>query len=314
MNRKDRRRQAKLGQPAPASAPSPAGGFGAADALAYLTHTRPTVPLPQAAAPAARPPSALPAPQALETQGEQDFARAVYYRFLDALRTRSADTVIAALAEIVAQVERLWSGLRPQVEARKTPGFACAAGCAWCCYQQVAVEPAEALTIARHIATRLSPETRAALERRLAEVDARTRGLGIVARARLRAPCAFLADGRCSIYEVRPLRCRGVYSRDADHCRWAMENPDDYFAGRGQRDGAGPYPVEPTRIARSAVIGLHRAAKEFGVSERHLELVAAVRTALAEPDAGARYLAGEPVFAAATLPERDDPPPAAQRG
>lgn len=301
MNRKDRRRQAKLGHAAAGSAPPPSsgGGFGASDALAFLGGARrPPVPPPARPAPA---PAAESKPPP-----EHELANAVYFRTLDALRGgRSVAAVSAAVHEATAHAERVWAERRPAVEARKTPGLACAAGCAWCCYQQVAVEPLEAIAIARHIED-LPPETRAALEQRLAETDKRTRGLGLLARARLKEPCAFLADGRCSIYEVRPLRCRGVYSRDAAHCRWAMENPEPYFAGRGQRQGPGPYPTEPTRIVDAALSGLHRATRDFGLPLSELELVAAVRTALSAPDVSQRYLNGEPVFAAAALPQRDE--------
>jgi Fe-S-cluster containining protein len=267
--------------------------------LAFLSGARrPTVPPPVVPAPA-------PAAEA-KPPPERALTNAVYFRTLDALRSgRSVAAVSAAVREARDRAERLWAERRPEVEARKTPGLACAAGCAWCCYQQVAVEPLEAIAIARHIAE-LPAETRAALAQRLAETDERTRGLGLLARARLKEPCAFLADGRCSIYEVRPLRCRGIYSRDAGHCRWAMENPDLYFAGRGQREGPGPYPTEPTRIVDLALTGLHRATRDFGLPLYELELVAAVRTALAAPDVSQRYLNGEPVFAAAALPQRDE--------
>lgn len=301
MNRRERRRQAKVG--ASASPPgTPTGGFGAGDALALLGNVhRPTVPLPLTAPAAPTPP-----PSATKPPPEHELASAVYFRTLDALRAgRSVDAVTAAVRDATDRAEQMWTERRPEVEARKQPGLACNAGCAWCCYQHVAVEPLEAVAIARHIET-LPAQARAELERRLAEVDRKTRGLSLLARARLKQPCAFLGEGgRCSIYDVRPLRCRGVYSRDAGHCRWAMENPNDYFASRDRRQGPGPYPIEPTRIYDHALAGLHRASRDFGLPWAALELVAALRTALAAPDVSQRYLAGESVFSQAALPERD---------
>ena len=85
-----------------------------------------------------------------------------------------------------------------------------------------------------------------------------------------------------------------------------MENPDLYFAGRDQRDGPGPYPLEPTRIVDHALAGLYLATRDFGLPLYELELVAAVRTALSAPEISQRYLNGEPVFAAAALPQRDE--------
>lgn len=57
-----------------------------------------------------------------------------------------------------------------------------------------------------------------------------------------------------------------------------MENPDACFAGRDRREGPGPYPIEPTRVADAALAGLNRATCDFGLPWQPLELVAAVRT------------------------------------
>lgn len=303
MNRKDRRRQAKLGPgqsapPPPASVP---GGFGAGDAFAFLYGQRPTIPAPSPV-PAAKAPPAKP----------KDFPfRALWFavknRTLDALRDgRSAAALTQAVADGAAMADRQWDELRPAIEARKQPGFACGAGCAWCCHQQVAVEPAEAIAIARHIEATFAPKERAALQQRVAALAERTQGMGNHAWARLKTPCAFLVEGKCSIYTVRPLRCRAVFSRDADHCRWAMEKPDEYFGERDRRGGPGPYPVEPRQIVDAALAGFAVAERDFGLHWKTLTLMAAIRLLLEQPDAAERYLAGEAVFAPALLPEDED--------
>jgi len=307
MNRKDRRRQAKLG-PAP-SVPQPPvgatrGGFGAGDAFAYLSGQRPAVapPLPPAPSRAAAPAAPTPA---------TSLRVAVQNITLDALRAgRNAATVGRAVADAARLADRCWDEIRPAVEGRKQPGFACAAGCAWCCHQQVAVEPVEAIAIARHVDTTFTPAARAALKVRIDALAERSRGMGNLAWAQLRIPCAFLADdGRCTIYSVRPLRCRAVYSRDAGHCRSTVENPDLYFGRRAQRSGPGPYPVEPREIVDAALAGFAHAEDAFGLPWRTLTLIAAVRILLEQPDAAERYLAGEPVFASALLPEDEDSRP-----
>ena len=306
MNRKDRRRQAKLGAapsaPAP-PAPSTGGGFGAGDAFAFLYGQRPAV-APPPLKPSARPPP-KPSFRALSL--------AVKSRTVDGLRaSRSPAAVAQAVAESSAMSDRRWEELRPSIEARKQPRFACAAGCAWCCHQQVAVEPVEAIAIARHIGTTFSPEDKTALKRRIDALADRTRGKGNLAWARLKTPCAFLVDGKCSIYAARPLRCRAVISRDAGHCQWAMEQPDDYFGARERRNDPGPYPMEPSQIADAALTGFALAEQEFGLPRKTLTLIAAIRILLEQPDAAERYLAGEPVFASAGLPEDDDSVPLAR--
>ena len=121
----------------------------------------------------------------------------------------------------------------------------------------------------------------------------------------------FLADnGACSIYEVRPLRCRGVYSRDAAQCQWVMENPDAVYGNPARHATPGPYPVEPAKIMDTALTGLARACQEKGLDWEALELTAALRLILGHPEVSERYLGGEAVLAPARLPERDDGDPA----
>lgn len=261
--------------------------WGGADAMAWLVKRGTAAPRPAAAKTA-------------------DISTAVHVKAADALRAgRTPAGVTAAAAAAGELADAAWAEARPVVEARKPTDFACAAGCAWCCYQQVAVAPAEAIAIARHVTSTFPPPALTALKTRLAALDARTRGLGVADRARLKTPCAFLEDGRCTIYTVRPLRCRGVYSRDAAHCRWAMENPEQIFGSPDRHAKPGPYPVEPAKIMDAALSGVARALRDRGLAWQALELTAAVQAALDVPDAAGRYVADEAVFRDAALPPRD---------
>ncbi len=265
MNRKERRRQAKLGRGTEPAKPAPAGGgFGGQDALALLRGER------------ARPASTPLPPPTEPPLTDAAIGNRVQFEVLDILRGGGAAAAIlpAAAAATVKIVEQSWSEQRPAAEARKQPGFACAAGCAWCCYQQVSVAPAEAIAIAGHVRMSFSPTALAALKSRLTTLDSRSHGLGPRGRARLKAPCAFLSDGTCSIY--------------ARHGR------------------PGPYPVEPARIMDAALTGLARAFAEHRLSWGALDLTAALKVALDTPDLAERYRSGEPVFAGAELPDRDD--------
>lgn len=270
-------------------------GWGGADALSWLVNRGTQAP--------AQPVTPAPAAPTPPPPAEADVANAVYFKARDALRGgRSAAALAAAAAGTADIAESTWAAVRPAVEARRQPGFACAAGCAWCCYQQVAASPAEAVAIARHVLQTFAPAALAALKTRLAQLDDASHGLGAGDRAKLKRPCAFLEDGRCTVYAVRPLRCRGVYSRDADHCRWAMENPDQIFGNPDRHGKPGPYPVEPARIMDAALTGLARALRDQGLGWEALDLTAALRLALDAPDVVERYMAGEPVFAGAELP------------
>ncbi len=312
MNRKDRRRQAKVGAPPPPTStgtPVP-GSFGAGDAFAFLGGARPAPPPVPVVPPRPRNPSPLPSTTSSDKSPFRDLFVATRNRILDALRTGRNSTAIAeGVARGAAMADAKWAEVRPAIEARRQPAFACTAGCAWCCHQQVALEPVEAIAIAHHIETQFTPAEQTAVKQRIAVLATKTKGMSNLAWARLKTPCAFLVGGECSIYAVRPLRCRGVYSRDAEHCRWAMENPDEYFDHRSRRQGTGPYPIEPRQIVDTAATGFAVAERDFGLQCQTLTLMGALNMLLEQPDLSGRYLAGEPVFVPALLPTDEDTAP-----
>ncbi|HEY8428431.1 MAG TPA: YkgJ family cysteine cluster protein [Sandaracinaceae bacterium] len=78
--------------------------------------------------------------------------------------------------------------------ARRHADLACRAGCTACCEVQLEVSDVEADAV-REAIERLDAEVRARL-------SARAESLGAG------SPCVMLEDGRCVIYEARPLVCR----------------------------------------------------------------------------------------------------------
>lgn len=287
----------------------PDDAFSTADALAILVTPPPAISVPPPAPAPARE-LAPPPPPPENAYAEADKASyrhletAAYYRALDSARSAKPGERLAAMASAVHKLaDEVWGNVRGDVEAAgKRPQIACAAGCAACCTQQVAVAPVEAAAIAQYVARHFTDEEDAALVSRLRALDALTRGKTVLERAHLREACAFLVENRCSIYAVRPLRCRGVHSRDAGYCGWAGAHPDDAAAERKSREGAGPYVVAPTKIMDAALTGLARACRTLGIDAESLELTAAARIALAVPGLEEFLSSGEPVFAAATLP------------
>ena len=86
--------------------------------------------------------------------------------------------------ELTAKVDAFFA----RVHARHTDDMQCGSGCSDCCHVRLTVTVVEAAAIRTHVAT-WSAEQRAELG-----TDP--------------AVCAALKDGRCSIYEVRPVVCR----------------------------------------------------------------------------------------------------------
>jgi hypothetical protein len=170
---------------------------------------------------------------------------------------------------------------------------ACRAGCAWCCSTTVvSMSGAEVIRIAAYL-----QKTRAAGELRVLVGRLRQRAERIAAmaperRRRARLPCALLVDNRCSVYDVRPLSCMGWTSADAAACE------SSYRSGWERQIPNGPRHLGIVVGVRE---GLHQALEARRLEADYVDLTRALLIALTEPDAMARWLQGEAVFAEARL-------------
>jgi Fe-S-cluster containining protein len=102
------------------------------------------------------------------------------------------------------------------------PALDCAEGCSHCCCKPgVLVSAAELVRIVGHVQAVFTDDDVAALRERIAAYANRLAGRDFNAPTDASIPCPLLVNHRCSVYEVRPLTCRGYNSTDADACRRA---------------------------------------------------------------------------------------------
>lgn len=205
---------------------------------------------------------------------------------------------IAALCQALDGVFRIadatWnarrSNLRYMLEA---PASACKAGCGWCCHQQVGVSVPEAVRVARHLAEMPAAE-RDVLTARVRDVARTTTGMTTGQRAASKVACPFLGEnGACTIYEARPLRCRGLHSIDADFCAACYEDIESMSRKLAAGELRPVYLETPERIYDSALAGVVKAvAKLAPKAAVSLELAAAVAALLDQPKLAERWLAG----------------------
>jgi uncharacterized protein len=96
---------------------------------------------------------------------------------------------VSRLPELTAKIDAFFE----RVEGRHGDDMQCRTGCSDCCHVRLTVTSVEARAIRAHLATMPAP-TRAALAENSAASTTR---------------CAALdPDGRCLIYEARPITCR----------------------------------------------------------------------------------------------------------
>lgn len=213
-----------------------------------------------------------PPPPPLE-QAAFDAARSA----VDAALPQGPEALLDAAVTAWARADRIWDSIRA------TPAFAlgtrpaaCRKGCGWCCHQRVGAAAIEVLAMAR--ALRGRPEACAALA-------AWTPG----------KPCAFLKDGACSVYDVRPLKCRSLWHVDERHCMGKYAGLPAF--------GPAPSPdfqLEPKMIYEGALKGLALPLIKEGRDCPGIDLMPGLQAIIDRPDAADRWAAGEAVFPTAT--------------
>jgi len=205
--------------------------------------------------------------------------------------------MVALASNAMAATSRLAEGFL----ARAPEGsVACRSGCDHCCHQSVGVTPPEALVIFEHLRNRLTEAELAAVVDRIAKLHARTRGLSSAQRFSPDLPCPLLEEGRCSVYEVRPLSCRGMNSLDAKECADRLRDPQAREAFIAQGISGRSY-MEPIRSFHAVSAGLQLALSElYRLDMRPLDLTAALRMLFEQSESiVSAWLAGASSFEAA---------------
>jgi Fe-S-cluster containining protein len=197
-------------------------------------------------------------------------------------REMSLEAVVALARNAMDATSRLIEALLTRAPAG---AVACGAGCDHCCYQSVGVTPPEALAIYDHLSRTLGEGELARVAAAVAAGRARTRGLSAAERFSPEQPCAFLdvAAGSCTIYEVRPLSCRGMNSLDATECETRLRDPAARAAFLADGVGSRSF-MEPIRAFHAVSAGLQLGAAELhGLDMRPLDLAAAMDLLLNGP-------------------------------
>jgi Fe-S-cluster containining protein len=209
------------------------------------------------------------------------------------------EAVIARLSEERTPAQTLqiaqhatWFAIHLVEQLVDTQEIACRAGCAWCCSLFVSATAPEILQIADYLRATYSADDLAALRERLVQRVKQLQGKTAEQRSAARLPCVLLMNNRCSVYPVRPLACGSWTSTDAKRCEesWRHRWAKTITANQMQ-----------LWLYGGVMLGLSEGLAASGLASEQLDLTAALRIALDTPDAAARWLAGEPIFAPARI-------------
>ena len=195
---------------------------------------------------------------------------------------KGAEATVAMVAEVCGMAESLWADIRATPAfALATRRAACAEGCGWCCHQRVEASAVEVLSIAGRLRQR--PDAPSLIAR----IESWPTGRS----------CAFLRDGACSIYAIRPLKCRGLYQVDPHWCMTTHAKLDPPLSG--------PKPshehlVPPKDVFDGAAFGMALPFHQAGRDCPGVDLMPALQAVIHRPDAVASWWRGETVFPAGT--------------
>jgi Fe-S-cluster containining protein len=137
---------------------------------------------------------------------------------LDSLRAGiRLETVVSAAAAVADYADEALGIIREEYR----PPLHCKQGCWYCCCKPgVLISVPELLRILSYLRS-LDDDSLSALTDRARRYAAQIEGRSFDDSTNESVPCPLLVEGRCSVYEVRPLVCRGYNSTNVDACRKA---------------------------------------------------------------------------------------------
>jgi Fe-S-cluster containining protein len=153
-------------------------------------------------------------------------------------------------------------------------GIACASGCTFCCHLRVGVYGHEALALLSHLRTSAARAQAAAIEKQIISNARAIDGMTAAEHNAARIPCAFLVDGRCSAYDVRPSACARYHSLDRARCEHSYDHPQDIGTPRNSR----PALAELQALGSAVDSATEASLDDVGLSTTKAELHQALRT------------------------------------
>jgi hypothetical protein len=222
----------------------------------------------------------------LEIAGNNARAIQAHTRYMTLMLMDTALESRASLAAAYAE-----SLIDATMNKHVTQPIACARGCSHCCTTYVSTTLPEVLRLAQGI------RGNAAIMGRVTAASMRARTMSQLQREVDRVHCPILQDHACAAYVHRPTVCRAVLSTSLESCI-------KFF--QGQSTAPFTYP-DQLGIVRSFIVIIMRAALVMAkLPHQNFELTHALEIALTTENAEARWLAGEPVFAAVAMDRAED--------
>jgi len=163
-----------------------------------------------------------------------------------------------------------------------TPVIACKSGCWYCCYYRVEAHAEELLKIAEYLLKTLSADQLTGLQQQVAQNVETLRAMSHKQQLQANLPCPLLTDGVCTVYELRPARCRTFHATDVRGCRQSWEEPENLAI-------PGSLIPELYQAGEAHLEGFRKAMAAAGYDGSVYELNAALQFALSDSTPKRRF-------------------------
>ncbi|MET0355750.1 MAG: YkgJ family cysteine cluster protein [Cellvibrio sp.] len=204
-------------------------------------------------------------------------------------------TAQSALKKSFTRYEQL---IAKSVEESNTKP-ACRAGCAYCCHYKVEVMAHEVFLIKDHLQKNWDILKIKNLLKDAEENAKIIRSITQEQHLTINIKCPFLLDNQCSIYSVRPFKCRNFHATDASACEQSFNDPENLT-------------IENSFVESIAMFGnahsqgFEEAIKNTGLDARAYDFTTALLEVFAEPNAIKRYNRGKKTFVKAIEVKDED--------
>jgi uncharacterized protein len=151
------------------------------------------------------------------------------------------------------------------------PVLHCQKACTYCCRKPgVLISIPELLRVLDYVRKHFDDRAVSALRERSTRYAAEVAGRDVNQPSAASVPCPLLVDDLCSVYEARPLVCRGYNSTDVEACRRAHDDPEALV----------PTFAPLKDVTDGATVGMAQRLRDAGFSDAMVDLGTALRIAL----------------------------------
>ena len=212
----------------------------------------------------------------------------------------SKEIASLGIEEALQRFFRRHNQITSEVLAKEGNHIDCQPGCSFCCYYKVEARAYEIVVIVDYVKSHFSGPQQATLLARAEQNLEEMKGLSRAEQLATNQACLFLLDGQCSIYPVRPVKCRDFHATDVALCKQSFDFPE-------KLDIPNSFCPELRIRAYSATLGFQGAAELAGFDSHAYDLSSAFLEAFANNSAKKRLHKKKKVFlqtkASEALPE-----------